>query len=115
MGLPYQEHRLIGGGSRSRLWSQIVSDVLGQELFIPVEQDAAYGAGLLTAVAAGMIPLTAESIQPLIRVEQRVQPDPATHARYNELFAIYELAEQRLHDVSHRLTIFESNGPQGSN
>jgi xylulokinase len=112
MGLPYHEHRLIGGGSRSRLWSQIVSDVLGQELLIPVEQDAAYGAGLLTAVAAGMIPLAAESIQPLIRVERRLQPDPTAHARYNELFPIYQLAEQRLHDVSHQLTIFEANGPQ---
>jgi xylulokinase len=112
MGLPYHEYRLIGGGSRSRLWSQIVSDALGQELIIPVEQDAAYGAGLLTAVAAGMIPLVAESIQPLIKIRQRVEPDPNTCARYSDLFDIYKLAEQRLHDIAHRLTIFEADGSQ---
>ncbi|MCB0213849.1 MAG: xylulokinase, partial [Anaerolineae bacterium] len=53
ISLTYREYRLIGGGSKSQLWSQIVCDVLGEELLLPVEQDAAFGAALITGVAAG--------------------------------------------------------------
>lgn len=112
IGLTYEEYRLVGGGAKSRLWSQIVSDVLGQELLIPAEQDAAYGAALITGVAAGLFELSAAAIAPLIRLERRVRPHPVTHARYNELFEIYRRAEASLHDISRQLTRFEA-GQQG--
>lgn len=109
IGLKYHEYRLIGGGVKSRLWSQIVCDVLGHELLIPAEQDAAYGAALLTGVAAGMFDLLPASITPLIQLEHRLQPDSANHTRYTELFEIYRTAEQQLHAVSQRLSKFEKS------
>ncbi len=106
-GLPYQEYRLIGGGARSQLWSQIVSDVLGQEMLLPKEQDAAYGAALLTGVAAGFFDLEPRAIQSLIQVEKRLTPNPGNHKVYNELFEIYQEAEISLRSISRRLTAFE--------
>lgn len=107
IGLHYQEYRLIGGGAKSPLWSQIVCDVLGKELLVPAEQDAAYGAALLTGVAAGLFELSAAAIQPLIHIERQLRPSAANHARYNELFEIYRRAEESLREISGQLAAFE--------
>jgi xylulokinase len=109
IGLHYGEYRLIGGGAKSRLWAQIVSDVLGQELLLPRQQDAAYGAALITAVAAGLLAGSPSSIRDVIQLEARLQPDPNRHALYNDLFGIYQAAERRLADIAHRLSAFEQN------
>jgi len=108
IGLPYAEYRLIGGGSKSRLWSQIVCDVLGQPLILPKEQDAAYGAALLTASAAGFFPARPEVIQPLIQLKTTLEPDSERHTLYNDLYAIYLEADQRLIETAHQLTAFEN-------
>lgn len=107
LGLRYEEYRLIGGGAKSALWAQIVADVLGQPLILPKEQDAAYGAALISGVAAGLFEAEPASIQSLVQIERRLEPNPATHALYTELFEIYQEAEHRLHDIAHRLTEFE--------
>lgn len=48
------EIRLGGGGARSPLWRQILSDTLGRELvMLDVDEGPAHGAALLAAVAGG--------------------------------------------------------------
>ena len=106
IGLPYQEYRLIGGGAKSKLWAQIVCDVLGHDLLLPKEQDAAYGAALITAVAASLIDPMA--VSNLIRIETRLAPDPVRQAMYDDLFDIYLDADRRLVEIAHRLTAFET-------
>ena len=91
----------------SRLWAQIVCDVLGQPLLLPREQDAAYGAALMTAMAAGLIDSAPEAIASLIQIERRLEPNLAHQSLYNELFEIYQAADQRLVEIAHRLTEFE--------
>lgn len=105
IGLKYEEYRLIGGGAKSRLWSQIVCDVLGQEMLLPKQQDAAYGAALMTGVAAGVFKL--ESIQELIQIERCLEPDWHNHSIYSDLFEIYQEAERRLQEIGQQLTQFE--------
>lgn len=107
IGLHYRAYRLIGGGAKSHLWAQIVCDVLGHEIVIPKEQDAAYGAALITSAAAGLFDMSPESIRPLIQIERHLQPNLATRAVYNELFGLYQAAEAGLREVAHRLSAFE--------
>ncbi len=53
--IPIKEIRLSGGGPKSDLWKQILSDVFGQTTCtINAEQGPAYGVALLAAV--GMVP-----------------------------------------------------------
>jgi xylulokinase len=106
IGLVYREYRLIGGGAKSRLWAQIVCDVLGQPLLLPRQQDAAYGAALIVGVAAGLFDSSPAAIQELIQLEARLEPDAQTHAVYSDLFEIYRDADKRLIDIAHRLTAF---------
>jgi xylulokinase len=107
LGLPYQEYRLIGGGAKSHLWSQIVSDVLGQTLLIPQEQDAAYGAALLTGIAAGLFDSSPQSLQTLSQISAHLEPDAYRHVIYNDLYEIYLEADKRLVEIAHHLTNFE--------
>ena len=47
--------RASGGGAKSRLWRQIMADVLDAELVtVNTTEGAAYGAALLAAVGAGL-------------------------------------------------------------
>lgn len=64
--------RISGGGARSRLWRQILADVLGCELTtLRITQGAAYGAALLAGVGAGVF----ESVEQAAAI---VQPEAAT-------------------------------------
>ncbi len=54
---PDLEIRVSGGGAKSRLWRQIIADVLGATLVTTNSTEgAAYGAALLAAVGAGVFP-----------------------------------------------------------
>ena len=47
MGMAPQDLRIIGGGARSPLWRQIISDILGQSLTQPLTADSSFGGALL--------------------------------------------------------------------
>ena len=56
-GVPLTEHVILGGGSRSPLWRQIIADVLGAPVLRARSADATnLGAGVLAAWAAGWFP-----------------------------------------------------------
>ena len=58
-GVPLIEHVILGGGSRSPLWCQIIADVLGAPVLRARSADATnLGAGVLAAWAAGWYPRT---------------------------------------------------------
>jgi len=90
---PPGQIRASGGGTRSRLWRQVLADVLETEIAtVPTEEGAAYGAALLAAVGAGWFPSVEEAADSVIRVEPRAAPSPDTavyreaHARFAGLY-----------------------------
>lgn len=57
MGLPAADVRLLGGGARSRVWSQLRADALGLPHQISANVDTCpLGAAMIAAVAAGLYP-----------------------------------------------------------
>ncbi|MFE0633337.1 FGGY-family carbohydrate kinase [Streptomyces sp. NPDC058864] len=75
----------VGGGTRGRLWTQIVSDVTGLPQDIPaVTVGAAYGAARLAARLAGEGATAAWN-----PVRDRCVPDPAASAVYDGLHSLY--------------------------
>ncbi|MEI6449463.1 MAG: FGGY family carbohydrate kinase [Actinomycetes bacterium] len=78
--------RAGGGGARSLLWPQIVSDVTQlPQARLAGHAGAAYGDALLAAVAAGAAGLATS----WAAVADRVAPDPAVAALYDELYGLY--------------------------
>jgi xylulokinase len=85
LGVEAAVGRVSGGGSRSDLWLKITASVLG----IPLERvgsdaGAAFGAALLAGVRAGVFSDPAEAVARCVRTGDRIEPDPAWVAAYDE-------------------------------
>lgn len=94
---PPGQVRASGGGTRSRLWRQILSDVLQADIAtVPTEEGAAYGAALLAAVGAGWYPSVEAATTAVVEVEPSARPSDdvdlyrTTHELYKDLYpALY--------------------------
>lgn len=69
-----------GGGSKGKLWSQILADVSGLPVNIPVVKEAtALGCAIAAGVGAGIFSSMAETGERLVRWERTHTPDPEKH------------------------------------
>ncbi len=74
-----------GGGAKGKLWSQILSDVTGLTVRVPVVKEAtALGCAIAAGVGAGLYESLAETGERLVRWEREHQPDMTHHALYQE-------------------------------
>lgn len=90
MRVPVRNIRLGGGGARSALWRQIQADVYGREVeILEAEEGAAFGAAILAGVGAGMWCSVDAACSAVVRVAQRVAPQPAAVERMNTSYAAY--------------------------
>ena len=81
--------RASGGGTTSRLWRQILADVLEAEIAtVDTSEGAAYGAGLLASVAAGWFGSAGEAATAAVHATPVATPGRDL-ARYRELHATY--------------------------
>jgi autoinducer 2 (AI-2) kinase len=72
-----------GGGSKGKLWCQILSDVTGIPVKVPVVKEAtALGCAIAAGVAAGVYSTLAETGESLVRWEREYQPNAANHEIY---------------------------------
>jgi len=78
LGLKVSETRLIGGGSKSELWPEIMTNVLGRPLSIPGQLLAAFGAALITAVGVGLMDGSPDALGEKIEIRRRLEPTPET-------------------------------------
>ncbi len=89
MGLKVTEYIIIGGGSRSDLWSQIVCDLFGKDVVKPLVSDASYGSALIAGVGIGVYSDLADAVNKCNKFEKLYKPNSANHNRYKDLFKIY--------------------------
>lgn len=95
--------RITGGGSQSRLWRQIIADILNTEIVtINSEEGAAFGAALLAATGAGMFESVEQACSNTIMVRDRVAPGAASEI-YNKIYSDYHLLYPSLKDIFHRI------------
>lgn len=73
-----------GGAARNRWWNQLRADVLGRPALLPEGVEAALGMAVLAAAPAGQLGATAAT---MVRIAERLQPDPATADRHDEAYA----------------------------
>jgi len=90
LGFQFNEVNAIGGGCKSEIWPQIISDVTGRELHIvehPLEAGA-MAAALTVAVGMGIY-ASMDEVDDLIHIQQVVHPEAAHQKRYDELYRVY--------------------------
>ncbi len=97
----------VGGGTRSGLWTQVVSDVTGLRQVIPaVTIGASYGDAMLAGDGAGMVAADARWNAPA----ETLQPDARARARYDELYRVYRSLYPATREQAHALARVQEEG-----
>lgn len=100
--------RVSGGGAKSKVWRQILADVLESELVtVNTTEGAAYGAALLAGVAARVWPNVDAACAQTIRVSDRIEPNITNVSRYAEMYRQYQSLYPALRSISHALSTIE--------
>ena len=96
--VPIAEVRVAGGGSQSQAAMQITADVFGLPAIRPHLYEASgLGAAIDAAVGLGLHPDFATAVREMTRVGEVFEPDPRTHAVYDELYhRVYKGMYQKL-------------------
>jgi xylulokinase len=93
-GAEVRAMRVCGGPARSETWNQIKADVSGFPVEVPeVLETAVAGSAILAATGVGAWPDLPSAIRGMTRTARRLEPNPATRARYDATYAAY----RRLH------------------
>ena len=88
--------RLAGGGSRSKVWSQMFADTIQVPMEVPDGDElGARGAALSAGIGAGIYKNYEEAVQAAVSVVRVHEPNPANTPHYLARYAEY----QRLLDV----------------
>ena len=81
---------ILGGGSKSPLWRQIVSDVLGIELYVTKDNDSSFGGSLCAATASNKFASLTDAIKQTQVILETVKPNLENHAKYMEIYKNYQ-------------------------
>lgn len=95
---------LIGGGAKSRLWNEIMSDVYGKKLRIHRDPGEATSLGSAMAAGVGVCIFTDfESAARIVQYDQIVEPDPARMIQYDRFYEVYKMMYPALKPVYDRI------------
>ncbi len=102
---------VIGGGARSRLWTQMVADATGHRVCLrDVVEASALGAGMIAAHGAGWYPSIEAASAGMGGASRTVVPDPVATARYRDLLAIHGTLYDSNKALFVRLAQFRASG-----
>jgi xylulokinase len=90
LGVAARELRVLGGGAKSLLGSQIKADTCGIPVIVPAQQEAAVlGAAILAAVGARLYPDIKAAVRGMTSGGEEVKPNPAHRAVYDRAYKLY--------------------------
>ncbi len=97
----YDEIVFTGGGAKGGLWPQIVADVLGVAVRVPViKESTALGAALYAGVGAGLYKSIADVTQRYVQFQRTLEPDPVARSIYEEAFERWVAVYPRILQLS---------------
>jgi autoinducer 2 (AI-2) kinase len=100
-GRSYDEIVFTGGAAKGRLWPQIVADVLGVAVKVPVvKESTALGAAMCAGLGVGLYASLADAASRIVRFERTVEPVAANRAAYDEQFARWSAVYARVLQLS---------------
>ncbi|WP_152047402.1 xylulokinase [Aureimonas psammosilenae] len=108
-GLTADRFLVMGGGTRSQLWCQILADVLRRPVEVACEPEATcLGAAMLAASAAKLFDSVEEAVSSMSGSGRVYLPDEANASRYDRFYDVYKniypsLREEfaKLQDIAH--------------
>ncbi len=92
--------RAVGGGFKSPLWREIITNVLGVEVEVLEFGDASYGAGLLGGIGVGIFKNPQYAVEKCIKINEVLKVNATIHKKYKKIFKLYTETLDKLQDIS---------------
>lgn len=81
---------LAGGGAKSAVWAQMISDVMGMKVVIPAAKEiGAKGIAMMVGVTQGLYADYREAREKACRISKVYEPNPVRAKQYDLLFELY--------------------------
>ena len=100
--------RIIGGGAKSELWCQIVSDVFGLEVKYPKNAESSYGGALLAGVGVGEFDNEIIVGDSCVQIVKTYLPNMENHEKYMKFFSVYREITSALKPIWERVSILRN-------
>ena len=89
-GIGIARATVCGGGAKSRVWREILANVLNCAIVSPVtEQGPAYGAAILAMVGSELFPDVETAAKQLVRLRETVLPRGELVRRYEQKYEVF--------------------------
>ncbi|RLI13494.1 xylulokinase [Candidatus Bathyarchaeota archaeon] len=93
-----EEIRFADRAAKSRVWRQIIADVIGKSvLFTNVEESASLGTMILGAVGIGFYKTVTEACRKTVKIVETQNPYDENHETYSKLYSLYKRLYQNLY------------------
>ncbi len=90
MGIPVTEIRSLGGGARSRLWSQMKADITGRPVVVTSNaEEACLGAAIVAGAGVGLFSSVQEASEEMVDIKERFVPDSSLKRAYDTSYQKY--------------------------
>jgi xylulokinase len=104
LGASIERFRVMGGGSRSAVWNQIVADVLKRPIEITREKETTcLGAGILAAAGVGLHPDISRAASAMSGISRTYLPAEPACSDYDRYFEVYRELYPNLRESFGRL------------
>ncbi len=90
---------IIGGGGKSPLWRQMISDALGIELVEMKHADSSFGSAMLAGIAVGIFENAEEAVAKCNEIISTTLPNLENTQKYKELFKKYKAVQKALEPI----------------
>lgn len=91
-GIKVSSTRICGGGAKSRLWLNVMANVMGMPVeTVQIEEGPSYGAAILAMVACGRYKSVEQAAGSLVRVKETILPDSQTVEAYRKRYEVFKM------------------------
>jgi len=91
LGIISEKIALFGGGVKSELWRQIISDIFNTKIVtLNIEEGPSYGAAILAGVGAGIYSDVREATDSIVKEVSENSPDPNNVLKYGKYYKVYQ-------------------------
>ncbi len=100
IGIPHADSAfIIGGGGKSPLWRQMISDALGIKLIGMKHSDSSLGTAMLAGIAVGHFASPEEAVKACNSAVFEVTPNSDNTEKYRRLFKKYKAVQAALEPI----------------
>ena len=106
MGIEIDEMYICGGGAKSKIWRQMMSDIYSLDtISIENEEGPALGVAILASIACGIYDNVNQACDKLVKLKDKISPIKENYEKYMKFYKMYESMYPILKDSFKQLSL----------